>query len=351
MSTISVQRPFYFSRRENLQNLDNLLQYSFVKSKNIYLLSLGLFFIFCGLIAWILFPYLVKEEVSYSPLPPFLSLTNNKQTSTLDLWLPKLVDVFFPEKLKIPQITAQSGLMFDIDSQKVLFGKEPNKRLPMASLTKVMTAVVALEHKKTNDEYLVNQQDLVGENSMGLTSGEILNLDELLYGLMLASGNDAAETIASNFEGGRSSFIVAMNDKAKSLGLTNTHFTNPTGLEGDGNQYTTVYDLMVITQFALAHFAEFKQIVSTFDYDIPYSDKHKEFYLENETNLISSYPGVKGVKDGYTPEAGLCLITYLDYKDKHFIGVILGSENRRDEMKELLDYGLKLEGITPPPHG
>lgn len=321
-----------------------------MKFKNIYLLSLGLFLIFCGIIAWVLFPSLVKNETSFSPIPSFLTISNNKEASTLDLWLPKVINIFFQEK-NAPDLTAQSAILFDEDSQKTLYERDPTKRLPMASLTKVMTAVIALEHKKISDEYFVHQNDLVGEDVMGLSEGEVLSLNDLLYGLILHSGNDAAEVLASNFEGGRDAFIKAMNDKAISLGLKNTHFTNPTGLEGDGKQYTTAYDLMVITRYALANFPQFAQVVQTFDYDIPYSNQHKEFYLENETNLLTSYPGVKGIKTGYTPEAGLCLITYLDYQGKHIIGVLLGSENRRDEMKELLDFGLKTEGIVPPAHG
>lgn len=282
-----------------------------------------------------------------SPLPNFLTAFANDQVSTLDLWLPFFE--MFENKNEVPEISAKSALVYDLTSKKVLFSKAPSKKLPMASLTKIMTAVVAIESAKKDDEYLVSFGDLVGENSMGLSEGETLTLKELLYGLILTSGNDAAETLASNFEGGRAEFIIAMNNKAKALGLENTHFTNPTGLEGDGRQYTTASDLLVITNYAL-QFPIFKEVTRTFFYEIPYSENHKAFYLENETNLISSYPGVFGVKDGYTPEAGLCLVTYLNYKGHKIIGILLGSDNRRQEMKNLLDYGLKLQDVTPPPH-
>jgi serine-type D-Ala-D-Ala carboxypeptidase (penicillin-binding protein 5/6) len=282
-----------------------------------------------------------------SPLPKFLTVLVNDQVTTLNLWSPVLQAV--NSSNQAPEITAKSALVYDLTARKVLFSKSPAMRLPMASLTKIMTAVIALESPRKYDEYSVTQGDLVGENSMGLSGGEKLSLDELMYGLILTSGNDAAETLASNYPQGRSKFIEAMNDKAKSLGLTNTHFTNPTGLEGDGEQYTTAYDLLVMTNYAM-QFPLFKKVVGTFDYDIPYSDTHKEFYLENETNLLTSYPGVMGVKDGYTPEAGLCLVTFLNYKNHKIIGIILGSDNRRQEMKDLLDYGLKIQGITPPPH-
>jgi len=284
-----------------------------------------------------------------SPVPDFLTAFINKQVSTLNLWLPSLANKI-SVSFKAPDISAKSALIYDTTSRKVLYSKNPQEKLPMASLTKIMTAVIALENKRRDDAYMVTEKDLVGEDSMGLSSGETLTLSDLLYGLILNSGNDAAEVLAQNFPG-RDFFIKAMNDKVKSLGLSDTNFTNPTGLEGDGKQYTTAYDLLVITDYALSNFPLFDQVVSTFDYDIPYTSEHKAFYLENQTNLLTSYPGVKGVKTGYTPEAGLCLVTYLDYSGHKIIAVILGSDDRRGEMIELLDYSLKSEGIIPPKHG
>lgn len=284
-----------------------------------------------------------------SPVPDFLTAFLNKQVSSLNLWLPSLRNKISAQ-FQAPDISAKSALIYDMTSKKVIYSKNPQERLPMASLTKIMTAIIALENKRHDDAYVVTEKDLVGEDSMGLTVGETLTLSDLLHGLILHSGNDAAEVLAENFPG-RDFFIKAMNDKVKSLGLSDTHFTNPTGLEGDGKQFTTAYDLVVIAQYALSNFPLFDQVVSTFDYNIPYTQQHKAFYLENETNLLTSYPGVKGVKTGYTPEAGLCLVTYLDYGGHQIIAVILGSDDRRGEMIELLDYSLKSLGITPPTHG
>jgi len=291
-----------------------------------------------------------NKSLVVSPLPDFLTILANKEVSTLNLWLPSLKNKI-SAKLKTPEISAQSALIFDTTTKEVLYSKNPTEKLPMASLTKIMTAIVALENKKKDDVYVVSKDDLVGEDSMGLTAGEKLSQSELLYGMMLHSGNDAAEVLANNFLGGRVTFVKAMNNKVKALGLSDTNFTNPTGLEGDGKQYTTAYDLVVMSEYALANFPLFDQVVSTFDYNIPQTDTHKAFYLENETNLLTSYPGVKGVKTGYTPEAGLCLATYLDYGGHKIVGVVLGSDDRRGDMIELLDYSLKSLGITPPPHG
>lgn len=312
-----------------------------------YFVSIVLLMVLASIVAWISIPYLTKgQHTLVSPLPNFLTLSKNIQVSTLDLWKPLIQEVLGSESP--PQLTATAAFMYDLDDNKVLFDKDSKKRVPMASLTKVMTAIIALENRKSDDTYIVPGSALVGEDSMGLTAGEKLSMEELLYGLFLRSGNDAAEVFAANYPGGRQAFIDAMNQKAKALGLSDTNFTNPTGLQGDGDQYTTAYDLLVITRYALKNFPEIEKAGSTFSITIPATSTHKEFYMENETNLISTYPGVKGLKTGYTPEAGLCLITYLDYHDKKIVGVLLNSQNRRQEMVELLNYSLKSLGITPP---
>lgn len=288
-----------------------------------------------------------KNFSAFSPLPEFLTFFKNNQVSTINVWLPVLNN---ENKKSTPQISVKSAIVYDLTTNKVIFSKNPKKKLPMASLTKIMTAIIALENQRKDNKYIVSKKDLVGEDVMGLEKGEVLSLNELLYGLILHSANDAAETLASNFSGGRNAFIKAMNDKVKSLGLSDTNFTNPTGLEGDGEQHTTSYDLLVITKYALSKLPTFNDVVSTFDYQIYQTASHKAYFLENETNLLSSYPGVKGVKTGYTPEAGLCLVTYLEYKGHKVVGVLLNSDNRRGDMKELLDYSLKLQGIVPPRH-
>ncbi len=301
-----------------------------------------------ALLFWVFTPSRDKAIAVTSPLPDFLTRKTNKQVTLLDIWAPIIEAI--GGKDSAAQITARSVVMYDLTTERTLYEKNAQEKLPMASLTKIMTAIVALENKKTDDKYRVGEKHLVGENTMGLVASEVLSQEELLYGLLLRSGNDAAEVLASFYPSGRSGFIKAMNDKAKALGLTDTHFTNPSGLQGDGNQYTTAHDLLVITKYAVDTFPEFLTITSTFEKIIPATATHGEYYLQNETNLISSYPGVKGIKTGYTPEAGLCLVTYLEFGGHRIIGVLLGSENRRQEMKEMLDYSLKKLGVTPPNH-
>ena len=136
-----------------------------------------------------------------------------------------------------------------------------------------------------------------------------------------------------------------MNDKAKALGLENTNFTNPTGLQGDGDQYSTAYDLLVIAKRAITDYPQIVKASATVEYHLPETNDHYAYDLYNQLNLVTTYPGVKGLKDGYTPEAGLCLVTYAENDGKRLLAVILGSEDRRGEMKELLDYGFGKYGI------
>ena len=282
-----------------------------------------------------------------SPLPSYLSATDNTSVTSLSLWL--------PEKPPISSnplgLTARSALAYDMTENKFLYSDNISQQMPMASLTKIMTAILTMEHPRQDDRYVVQPANIVGEDSMGLSAGEVLSKKELLYGLILNSGNDAAETLATDSPWGRNTFVDVMNQKAKSLGLSDTHFTNPTGLQGDGDQHTTAYDLLVMTHYALTGFPEFRDIAATTYINLDQTDTHKAYYIENETNLLTSYPGVKGVKTGYTPEAGMCLVTYLDYQGHKIIAVVLNSDDRRGEMKDLLDYVLKEEGVTPPRHG
>jgi D-alanyl-D-alanine carboxypeptidase (penicillin-binding protein 5/6) len=314
-----------------------------------YFFSILLLSLLAGIAIWMVTPHARVSSSTLSPLPDFLTLSKNKEVSSMDLFLP-VIDFFTNNTITPPRLSAKAAIVYDTNTGKTLFSKNPHQKMPMASLTKVMTAVIGIENRIPTDRYVVSKDELVGENSMGLLSGETHSLNNLLYGLVLLSGNDAAEVIAAHFPGGRNAFIQTMNGKAKALGLKDTNFTNPSGLEGEGDQYSTAYDLLVITRYALTSYPLFAKIAATVTKDIPATNTHQQYYLENETNLLTSYPGVKGVKTGYTPEAGYCLITYLEYKEHKIIAVLLGSENRRQEMKDILDYSLKQEGLTPPKH-
>lgn len=244
-------------------------------------------------------------------------------------------------------ISAKSAIVVDYDTGGVIFSKNSNERLPAASTIKIMTALLALDNKKLTDKFVISQKAAsVGEDSMGLSEGEQLTLDELLYGLLLPSGNDAAVAIAEGVSGTEDAFTTAMNSKAKELGLKDTKFINASGLDEDTErQYTTSYDLVTLARFVWDKHKDFRRIASTYHMYIDSTDSHKAFDLYNDTNLLTTYPGVKGIKPGFTWDAGLCLVTYAENQGVKLIAVILGSNNRRMEMVELLDYAFGKYGI------
>lgn len=283
-----------------------------------------------------------EEELGFSsPIPKVFGTIALQRLNT---WFPKGDFSYREEDL---YIGAKSAIAVDYKSGKVILAKNHNERLPVASTLKIMTALVALESTDTSVEFRASDNAAsVGENSMGLSAGEQLTIKELLYGLMLVSGNDAALTIAEGIAGSESAFVKMMNEKARSLGLRNTYFVNATGLDQDGgNSYSTAYDMVTIAHYTWENYPIFRQITSTVSQYIEATDTHKAFDLYNDTNLLTTYPGVKGIKPGFTWEAGLCLVTYAENGDKEILAVILGSDDRRGEMKELLDYSFASFGI------
>src|SRR3989344_1480667 len=292
-----------------------------------------------------------KSPAVESPIPKvFGSTTNrvvNKHSFSANKWFPKVNRSNFGSENLSLNLSAKSALVVNYDTGEIIFQKNISQRLPVASTVKIMTALATLENVKLTDTFAVSEKaEKVGENSMGLTQGEKLTLKELLYGLMLLSGNDAAVTIADGVSGSEDSFVRLMNEKSESLGLKNTKFINASGLDdGDKTQYSTAYDMSVIAHYVWENYPVFRQITSTEHEYIDANYNHKAFDLYNDTNLLTTYPGVRGIKPGFTPEAGLCLVTYAENDGKKLIAVILASDDRRGEMKELLDYGFDYYGI------
>ncbi len=242
-----------------------------------------------------------------------------------------------------PEILGTSALLVNLESGDLLFAKDATAKRPIASLVKIMTAVVALEHKPITDEVLISAESAsIGENTMNLSTGELYTLEELLYGLVLHSGNDAAYALAQYVAGDNTTFVEWMNIKAQELELKNTYFADPSGL--DNSSYSTSEDLVRLTRYALKN-PNFRRIVKTVELNLV-SDTHKFLPLYNQTNLLTTYPGVAGVKTGYTEEAGLCLVTYAENEGIELIGVVLNSPDRKGDMVKMLDFGFGAYGIT-----
>lgn len=238
----------------------------------------------------------------------------------------------------LPNIEASSCILMDIDSGRILYSKNINEKRAMASTTKIMTAIIALELGNIEDLVTISENSAGTEgSSIWLESGEILTLEELLYGLMLNSGNDAAVAIAEHIGGSVEGFTKLMNDKAKEIGAENTNFANPHGLHDD-KHYTTAYDLALITRYALLN-TDFKKIVSTTKKTIPWFGKEWDRQLYNRNKLLWQLEGADGVKTGYTKKAGRCLVASATRNDQHLLSVVLSSPSIFEESKRLLEYG------------
>lgn len=238
------------------------------------------------------------------------------------------------DEKKLQSINAGAALVMDTLSGRVLFQKNGYTRRPMASTTKIMTAIVALERGNLQDTVIISKKaaDTWGSD-INLKAGEKLKLSELLYGLMLKSGNDAAVAIAEHIGGSVESFCQMMNEKANDLGCTNTSFKSPHGLDMAGH-YTTAYELALITRYALQN-STFSKIVATSDQLITGRSLH------NTNEMLGAYPGADGVKTGYTGQAGRCLVTSASRSGLRLISVVLGSPTRNaraQSSKNILDY-------------
>ncbi len=247
--------------------------------------------------------------------------------------------------LASPNISSPKAVLIDADTGQVLYDKNAHVKAYPASTTKIMTAILALERGNLEDYVPISKKaSYVSGSRIYLLEGEKVTLEQLLYALLLESGNDAAIAIAEHIGGSVEEFAVMMNDKAKQLGALNTHFTNPNGLP-DPNHVTTAYDLAQIARYAMT-IPAFKKIVDTTRYIMPETNMQDTRYLYNGNKLIKntsySYEGANGVKTGYTTAAGHCFVGSASKNGLQLITVILG-ENNSNRMWEntikLLDYG------------
>lgn len=238
------------------------------------------------------------------------------------------------QNLSPPRLTATGVFVMDLDSGVVLYDKNPHLRLPPASLTKIMTSLVALDHF-SEDAVLkvINGQKSLG-NTAKLVQGDELTASDMLYALLVPSGNDAAVTLAENYPGGYTAFLEKMNQKTTELGLTNTHFSNVSGVES-ARHFTSAYDIAIIARNALRRHS-FSSIVSTKNI-VLHSLKGRRYSLTS-TNLLLGRPGILGVKTGWTPEAGECLVILGNQNDHPILISLLNSQDRFGEGQRLVDW-------------
>ncbi|MBU0618641.1 D-alanyl-D-alanine carboxypeptidase [Patescibacteria group bacterium] len=234
-----------------------------------------------------------------------------------------------------PYLSAYSAIVVDGLSKTVMFSKNPDVRLRPASTTKIMTALVALDHYSLNKVIILDEVEEIGQQ-MGLEEGEQLTIESLLYGLLVKSGNDAAFALAQYYDGGPPAFINAMNQKAQVFNLNNTQFKNPSGID-QFDHYSTVRDLALLTAEALKS-PVFTEIVSTAGVTIGDIEEKNFHELENVNQLLGKIPGLKGVKTGWTALAGECLVTMVERNDRQIITVLLKSEDRFGETEKLIDW-------------
>lgn len=234
------------------------------------------------------------------------------------------------------ETSAKAACILEMQTGRVLFEHNMHARLPMASTTKVMTALLAIERGRAQDRVVCSENAFgVSGTSIYLQSGEALTLEEMLLGLMLSSGNDAAVAISEHIGGTVEGFVGLMNARAKEIGAVNTHFANPHGLPDDSH-YTTAYDLALITREAMANDA-FRALVSTQRASIPWEGRSYNRQLTNKNKLLSSYPGATGVKTGFTSKAGRCLAFGASRDGLELVGSVLCCGDWFDEAARLMD--------------
>lgn len=223
-------------------------------------------------------------------------------------------------------------------SGRVLYSANADKKMPMASTTKVMTAVLVIENLNLENEYTIPDEAVgIPGSSLYLKKGEKLTGLELLYGLMIVSGNDAAHALAILTSGSLDEFIYQMNMKVQELGLKNTHFSDPCGLRSDGH-YTTSNDLAVLCAYAM-NIPLFAQVVSTKNYQIRGPQGTR--YLYNKNRILGEFEGGNGIKTGYTSAAGRCLCSSAKRNGMQLITVVLNDHNWFNNSKALMEKAFK----------
>lgn len=250
-----------------------------------------------------------------------------------------LLIVLFPISIKAIDISATSVILMDTDSKRILYSKNIHEKRSVASISKIMTAVIAIESGKLDDEVTIN--NIISKaygSGIYIKVGEKLTLRDLVYGLMLRSGNDAALAIADYVGNGVDNFVEMMNHKAKEIGMKNSEFHNPSGLDEEDGNYSTAYDMAILTSYAM-NLSEYRQIVKTKEYKL---NTNKNNYLwKNKNKLLRLYKYTTGGKTGYTKKAKRTLVTTASKNNINLVVVTLNDGNDFNDHINLFEYGFE----------
>lgn len=240
-----------------------------------------------------------------------------------------------------PNVNSRAAIVYDRSSGSILFGKNENEKCKMASTTKIMTAIIVIEKSNLEDIVTISAKAAgTGGSRLGLHTDDKISVLNLLYGLLLCSGNDAAVALAEYVGGDVTGFADLMNSKASDLGLTSTNFVTPHGLDND-DHYTTAYELALITNYALKN-ETFRNLVGTKNYTISINGHLKT--LSNTNELLGNLDGVYGVKTGFTNGANRCLVTSVKRNNMDLICIVLGADTKKDRTRDsiqLIEYVFK----------
>jgi D-alanyl-D-alanine carboxypeptidase len=240
-------------------------------------------------------------------------------------------------------LTARSAILIDAGTGEVLWGKRIHVRRHVASTTKIMTAIVAMERLRPHDIVTVDKSvRRVPPITEGLRPGEKVEAWKLFYGTLLYSGNDTALALAIGAGGTRAHFVALMNEKAKALGLTESHFRSPSGLL-DKDNYSTAWDMAALARYAMWN-PRFRAVVRTKVKHVPWAAPTYEKIYENKNHLIGEYPGANGIKTGWTTMAKHCLVASAKRDGVSLIAVILGADDMYADVKKLFAYGFSTRG-------
>ena len=238
-------------------------------------------------------------------------------------------------------VSAKSAILIEAKTGKVLFAKNEHAKMSMASTTKIMTALLALEYGDFNTEIIATKEMVTVEGTaLGLRVGDKITLEGLVYGMMLSSGNDAANAAALTVDETTEDFAKMMNKRARSIGAKETNFVTPSGLDAE-QHYSTAYDMALIAATAMEN-PKFKEIASSKTAKIKFGNPPKDINISNHNRLLKEYNGCIGIKTGFTKKSGRCLVSAVERDGIRLIAVTLNAPNDWNDHKSMFDYGFSL---------